>query len=817
MFTDNQFMAQTARFYGHEISNSLRFDAATTPFLNFTPGSASNLRTWTWSGWLKKNTPKEFHTVFAATTEQNSGNSHSYIAYYLDDLYINDYTHSGSTTNYLLITDAKFRDPLAWQHVVFALDTTQATASNRAKLYVNGVQVTSFSTETYPAEDFDGKINSTLKHFIGNGFGSQTEANNYDGYLADVNFIDGLQLGPSSFGELKNDIWISKDTSGLTFGTNGFRQQYKQVGTGTASSSTIGADTSGETNHYTSNNLTASDVVLDSPTNNFCTLNPLRDRAGSTGFCTFAEGNLKSGNEASTHAYSTFTTGKSGKWYFEVGLTAHSGTHKGIVELAPTDDYGEDATLHVGFSFNGNKNVDQSYGQSYGSAVSVGDIVGVAVDVDGSSINFYVNNSAQGAISHDFTDYIIYNAHASGSTMTSNFGQDSSFAGTENPKGNADGNGIGDFYYAPPSGFLALCTSNLPDPVATIDPAQGGSPQDYFNTVLYTGNASTSRAIDVGFSVNWAWIKQRSSTAYHQLSDSVRGANKQLFTNADVAENTTTSNMIKSFDSNGITIGDHNGVNTNNATYVAWNWKAGTAFSNDASSTGVGTIDSAGSVNTDVGFSIINYTGTGATSQQTISCGLSWSNKEKLVIIKNRDAATNWLVNSTILSANKVLRLNTSDNESQVNSSGYITYESFGFRTYNGGTGLLNVNNQNFICYCFHEVDGYSKFGSYIGNGNANGTFIYTGFKPAWIMIKNAQTTDDNWYMADTKRNPNNVVKQILEANNVLAEYTTGSNEIDILSNGIKCRNTGGNINVSGEKYIYMAFSEQSFKYANAR
>ena len=472
----------STEFYDFPISNSLRFDAPATPFLNFTPGSAGNLRTWTWSGWLKKDTrDSQIHTVFAATTELGAGNSHSYIIYYLDDLYIQDYTASGNTKNYHFITDAKFRDPSAWKHVVFALDTTQATASNRAKLYVNGVQVTSFSTETYPAEDFDGKINSTLKHFIGNGFGSQPEGNNYAGYLADVNFIDGLQLGPSSFGELKNDIWISKDTSGLTFGTNGFRQQYKQTGTGTAGTSTIGADTSGETNHYTSNNLAAHDVVPDSPTNSFATYNALMHRAGSAPV--LSEGNL-------TAVWPGYWFGStvgitSGKWYWEYTITAGTvGSEIGIA-TANRNFSGGLSNSGVGASY-GYITTGQKFTSStlsdYGASWTTGDIIGIAFDYDNGTLTFYKNNSTQDAT---FTDieaatWIPAFGNNSGSSMTArvNFGQDSSFAGTETAQGNADGNGIGDFYYAPPSGFLAMCTSNMTAPVATIDPAEGGSPQD---------------------------------------------------------------------------------------------------------------------------------------------------------------------------------------------------------------------------------------------------------------------------------------------------------------------------------------------------
>ena len=812
MFTDNQFMAQTASgLYGFLISNSLRFNDGSSDALNRTPGSAGNRKTMTWSGWVKRSELSGTPRFFGAGDD-------NYLSFASSGAIEINLRSGGASSNAFVITNKLHRDVSAWYHIVMAIDTTQGTDTNRVKVYVNGVQQTSFSGYTAPSQNNDlNSFNNTVAQYIGR-FNSGSY---YDGYMADVNFIDGLALDASSFGELKNDIWIPKNTSGLTFGNQGFRLQFEQSGTGTASSSTIGADTSGNTNHLTSVNLASSDVVSDSPTNNFATYNQLAFSANST----YSEGNLKavvtSGNASPLSFGMT-----SGKWYAEVRCSGGANTRVGVV-----NEKGVGADL--GGSANSWSKINNSARVFHNGAVTSqgaewddGQVAMVAIDVDARKIWYGVegtwdisgdpaagNNPSQSSITGD----TLFLASASGSgtlTYIFNTGSDGTFGGAETSQGNADGNGIGDFYYAPPSGFLALCTSNLPAPVETVDPAQGGSPQDYFNSTLYTGTGSLL-AVTTGFQPDWTWIKSRTTTDQHIVQDSVRG-NFILYPDSTQAEGATGGGWVTET-STGFTADANGPINTSGETYVAWNWKAGTSFSNDASATGVGTIDSAGSVNTDVGFSIINYTGTGATSQQTISCGLSWSNKEKLVIIKNRDAATNWLVNSTILSANKVLRLNTSDNESQVNSSGYITYESFGFRTYNGGTGLLNVNNQNFICYCFHEVDGYSKFGSYTGNGSVNGPFIYTGFRPAWIMIKNTDTADDNWYMADTKRNPNNVVKQILEANNVLAEYTTGSNEIDILSNGIKCRNTGGNINVSGEKYIYMAFSEQSFKYANAR
>ena len=809
----------STEFYGHEITKSLRFDAPATPFLNFTPGSASNLRTWTWSGWLKKDTTKEFHTVFAATTELGAGNSHSYITYYLDDLYIQDYTASGNTKNYHFITDAKFRDPSAWKHVVFALDTTQATASNRAKLYVNGVQVTSFSTETYPAEDFDGKINSTLKHFIGNGFGSQPEGNNYAGYLADVNFIDGLQLGPSSFGELKNDIWISKDTSGLTFGTNGFRQQYKQTGTGTAGTSTIGADTSGETNHYTSNNLAAHDVLPDSPTNNFNVINPLF--AGTVG-----EGNTSNGNLqfsiANTFTCHTSIGMPSGKWYFEcIDLGNSMGI--GIQDIDDNGRYTR-SIYYTGTDLAGGQiYVNGSNNGSPGADWATGDKIGVALDMDAGTptVQFFKNNADQVTVDLSDAGITVPNfslVSGAGVTFTgvANFGQDSSFAGNKTAQGNADGNGIGDFYYAPPSGFLALCTANLPDPVAAIDPAKGGSVQDFFNPIVWAGTGS-SNALDVGFQPDFSWIKRRNGTQSHNLHNSVNGATKYLISNTTAAEQTDSS-ILASFDANGITVGDNTWSNADGGTYVAWNWKAGTSFSNDASSTSVGTIDSAGSVSADTGFSIISYTGTG--SNGTIAHGLGVA--PEMLMVKNRSATDSWLVyHAKVASDAETDYLVLESTDDLADNATVWTDTAPTSSVFSIGTAVdVNTNTENYIAYCFASVEGYSKFGTYIGDASGNGPFIYTGFRPAFTMIKRINDDGESWIMQDSARSPDNRVVIESEANNAATEYSSDAStgyRITYMANGIKIKNTNVNWNAASGVYIYMAFAEQPFKYANAR
>ena len=450
-----------------------------------------------------------------------------------------------------------------------------------------------------------------------------------------------------------------------------------------------------------------------------------------------------------------------------------------------------------------------------------GNIVALAVDLDGGSVQFKLNNSNLGnAVSLQSGTYFAFtgngNSSISGAKIwTFNFGQDSSFAGAATAQGNADGNGIGDFYYAPPSGFLAMCTSNLPDPVETIDPAQGGSVQDYFNTVLYTGTGSTADITGVGFQPDWTWIKQRSGTFSHVLGDSVRGDNKFLSSNGTGAEETDDS-KFRTFVSDGFQVGDHNGVNQSSQTYASWNWKAGTSFSNDASATSVGNTDSSGSVNTDVGFSIILWTGVADGSTRNIAHGLGAV--PKMIIVKNRERAVNWAVYHEGIGNTKALHLDTTS-AAVTDASGWwasTTPTSTVFTTGHGSayrTGGGNVT-EDFIAYCFAEVDGYSKIGSYTGNGNADGTFAYLGFRPAWVIIKPI-TNETGWRIYDSKRLGYNV-NNIAQYANDSGASDSSANHIDLISNGFKMRRSNVS-NTDGVIYIYMAFAEQPFKYTNAR
>jgi len=337
-------------------------------------------------------------------------------------------------------------------------------------------------------------------------------------------------------------------------------------------------------------------------------------------------------------------------------------------------------------------------------------------------------------------------------------------------------------------------------------------PSDYFNTVLYTGNGSTNAITGVGFQPDWLWLKKRNSSVNHFLFDAVRGASKELNSNNTEAE-ASPANYLSSFDSDGFTIGSDSDINGSSDTHVSWNWKAGTSFTNDASATGIGTIDSTGSVNTDAGFSIVSYTGN-ATDNASVKHGLNTA--PKMVIIKDLSDTSTWGVwHQSLTNGGYKLTLNSTaaqaDDSAFIGGSNRAIPTSSVFFLGSGGGG--NGTNAN-IAYCFSEVKGYSKFGSYTGNGNADGTFVYTGFKPAFVIRKVTSASSD-WLMQDNKRSESggsNQIRNYLFPNSSQAEVSNQDYfNIDFLSNGFKMRSTDGGANGSGSSYIYMAFAENPF------
>ena len=812
MFSNEQWLANSGGdFYNGVATQSLRFERGGSAYLTRTPSSASNRKTWTWSAWVKRS---NFIDGSNALFNAGSGTA-SFISRFEPNDTLRSYDYNGSF-QLLADTPGVFRDVSSWYHIVFKWDTTQGTASDRYVVYINGVNQNVGST--FPSQNYDGFLNTAVAHTIG-----QNSVSTFDGYMAEINFIDGQALTPTSFGEFKNGVWIPVDTSGLTFGTNGFRLQFKETGVGTASTTTIGADTSGNTNHFTSSGIVASDCAMpDSPENNFCTLNPTRGAYGNTNpNGTLAEGNLKFSAPNQTYFYNSAGTifPTSGKWYWEVFIVSNN-NNAGILGIVTsggdTKEFPGWDTEGLGYgwaSSNGNKIHNNTSSSYVNETALANDIAGIALDLDNGTLTFYHNNASQGQA---FSSIDSSKGWSFGSgtgyltTFVANFGQDSSFAGNKTAQGNTDGNGIGDFYYAPPSGYKALCTANLPEP--TIGANSLTQADDHFNTVLWTGDNNARSIDDVGFQPDWLWTKSRSNAESHRLHDSSRGDNGTVMyeLNSDNTEAEGTDTLVTGFDALGFNIAaGGNTPNVSGRTYVAWNWKAngGTTSSNTD-----GSITSTVQANTDAGFSIVSYTGTG--SNATVGHGLS---SVDMMIIKNRDDSANWITWHIAYSGGSYFQeLNTTDGKN-TSSTPFNGTEPNGTVLALGTNNATNGSADDMIAYCFHSVEGYSKFGSYTGNGNADGTFVFVGFAVKYLMVKRTDAVG-TWRVVDTSRSTSNVTNDSLAPNESSAELVNNTSiEWDLLSNGFKCRDAYGDLNASGGSYIYMAFAEAPFKYANAR
>jgi hypothetical protein len=360
------------------------------------------------------------------------------------------------------------------------------------------------------------------------------------------------------------------------------------------------------------------------------------------------------------------------------------------------------------------------------------------------------------------------------------------------------------FAYTPPTGFKALNTQNLPE--STV--VDGG---EYFNTVLYTGNGSTQSITGVGFQPDWVWIKTRSNALSHCITDSVRGTNLQLASNSTGADQSTTDG-ITSFNSDGFSLGagtQQYSSNTNTLTYVAWNWKAnGAGVTNTA-----GSITSTVSANTTAGFSVVTYTGTGAD----LTFGHGLNVKPAMVIVKPRSFADNWVVWNKNLPTPTTAYLYLNISSAANNFAGFWnSTEPTSTVVSIGANSNTNTNGGTFVAYCFSEVAGYSAFGSYTGNGSADGPFVFCGFSPAFVMIKRTDAVEP-WNIYDNRRLGYNPASKGLYPNASDAENDASGRYKDLVSNGFKIRGTSGEQNASGGAYIFMAFAENPFRNALAR
>ena len=350
-------------------------------------------------------------------------------------------------------------------------------------------------------------------------------------------------------------------------------------------------------------------------------------------------------------------------------------------------------------------------------------------------------------------------------------------------------------------------------------------PTAYFQTKLYTGNSAaddanltTSQALtfdgNSDMQPDLLWFKRRDGADHHLWFDVIRGRTKGYYSNLTQGEDNL-ANSITSFDSDGFTLGNDTGtggtINKNSETYVAWGWKAGTAFSNDASGTSIGNTDSAGSVNDAAGFSIVGYTGAGSSTDIEIKHGLS--TVPQVIITKNRDDANHWAVfHHKNTSAPQTDFLKLSANTATTDDADIWNDTAPTSAIFTAGDhSSSNRSGDAMVAYLFSEVKGYSKFGNYVGNGNADGTFVYTGFKPAFVLIKKSNSSGTSWIIFDNKRLGYNGSNYTLAPDNANDEATGDNGSIDLLSNGFKCRDTDSGANASGDTYIYMAFAESPF------
>ena len=525
---------------------------------------------------------------------------------------------------------------------------------------------------------------------------------------------------------------------------------------------------------------------------NYATLNPLIANRRAT--LTFSNGNLDaSASTAWASSVSTIGMPLNGtdKWYAE--LTVNSGSQANGINVGITSQTTNALggnTAHstsvsgVWYGSNAEKWVDGT-SSSYGETFTNGDVIGIAVDSAANTITFYKNNTSQGAISltSNVTSGAMIGIDLYNRSVSMNFGQ--------RP-----------FAYTPPTGFKALNTYNLPTP--TI---KDGS--DYFNPVLYTGNGSTQSITGVGFQPDWTWIKTRSNVASHSIFDVLRGVNNWLASDSPDAAFGGQTDLLTSFDSDGFSLGANTGsktVNKSGYTFVAWNWKAnGSGVSNTD-----GSITSTVSANTTSGFSIATYTGDGSNANRTVGHGLGVA--PEMVIVKTRsEAARNWLIWHKDLTNYDYALLFTIDAQAGLRFGPSAPTSSV-FGVY-GGQG--NRGTETFVSYCFAAIEGFSAFGKYTGNGSADGPFIYTGFRPAYILIKRSDSAAD-WYLYDSSRGPYNEDKAYLNPNSNGAENASLAGH-DLLSNGFKVRTSITSQNVNGGTYIYAAFAENPFKYSLAR
>lgn len=758
----------------YQIKNSIMLDSTQgqrlTPLSQWTGGSRT---TNTFSFWVKRgkmsgdNNPQSGGVIYSAI-ESNAGLSNPYTNFgfnaHTDTFFFND--ASGGSLRSQKVTTAVYRDPSAWYHFVVTVDTTNSVAEDRVRIYCNGKRITSFSTSINIPINTNTSFNywngAATYNAIGANINSPTPTYNYhfDGFLAEFYSIEGLALGPEYFGRACpiSGEWEPIRYSG-PLGTYGFYMDFQNAANlGSMKLKGVGQ---GSNNFAANGGIVAANQYADTPTNNFAVLNSLWPLGSGTK--TYSIGNTKtvSGNTNGDNCASASTI------FVPPGMSAYA-----EFKLLASN---YDSTVAVGI----NGALWFKSGTAPMGTYAINDVIGVAYNSNG-SVDFYKNGVFVGSLSvvNDGNRYFYISGSGNASPVSwqSNFGQ--------RP-----------FAYTPPTGFKSLCTRNLPTPSIK-------RPSTFFKTLLYTGSGAVKSVADTAgvsfMQPDLVWIKSRTAATDHALYDSVRGATKDLASNLTAAE-TTQAQGLTSFDANGFSVGELAKLNTLNAAYVAWCWKKGVT----------------------PGFDVVKYAGDGAASRN-IAHGLGVMPSMMLIKVASAPVQSwsNWIVYHKNVAAspqNGYLRLNTTDsfvtspdawNNTAPTSSAFTVRQA-------AGAGI-NGNGDQFIAYLFAEVPGFSKFGSYVGNGNADGPFVFCGFRPALVLCKRIDSAG-SWIVLDSRREVDNPKDYALYQNLSDAETWLSNGGLDFTSNGFKVRSTDTGINASGSTYVYAAFAEMPTKYALAR
>ena len=856
--------ATAAGFYTHSIANSIKVvnssaNSTATKYL-YRDGGAGNRDTWTIGMWIKRAriATSSSHTAMAAWGgHSGSGSARGYGM-------VNDYygtingmsfeNNNGSSWHLTTRTNAMYRDLSAWTHVCWRYDSTQGTDSSRARMYVNGELITNLQSTTYPAQNADHSWNGGGYQFIGTN-GTGTNGNNphqgFDGYIAEVVAIDGTSLDPmDNLVETKNGVIIPKDPSGLTFGSEGFWLKF-------TNSSALGEDFSGNDNDFTVAGIGTFDQMTDTPTNNFCTINPLYrgDQTTDAKYGVISKGNLQHEFSGSTDGQCpcTHKTPASGKWYFEYVITGGGGSSSyspaaGIIDpdtyTMNGGNYNDTGSIQYLNNTNTVRKSGSETGDYSGSRGSNGDVMGIAVDMDNGA--FYVSKNgtfqtidggSQGdptsgasrtgagatwTPASEFTSGMVPLSSPNGGSqpiIIMNFGQEGTFANIKTAGNNSDANGHGNFFSAVPEGYLAICTANL-SVADEIDPAQTDDnfPQKLFGMLQYTGNNS-ERTIDTSFQIDLSWARSTIQGQSWYAFDTTRGFfgassnNLYMKLDTDDVEATAPQYNFKSQSGSNFTLTGGTWFNSGSHTQQMWNWRlnGGTTASNsNGSITSTTQVDPSGCI------CVGTYTANATNS--TIGHGLS--KKPALIILKKRDNQDrDWTAWHHSLSNTQgyayFFENSAAQTDSQIWQNTAPTSTVF---SVNYGTTETNAaSGDKFLFYAFADCEGYIKIGKYVGNADADGTFVYTGFKPAFLMTRPVDSGDDP-LVWDIQQSPYNPMHKTLSTHNTSAQVDNSNREIDFLSNGFKIRTSNSNANTSdSDGILFMAFAEQPFKYATAK